>query len=67
MSTFDDEKTRFKADEALEDGSLAGVTGGVDVTPTEVDKEDESTDAVSSGKKPKRDKDGTYFPVLPPF
>ena len=67
MSTFDDEKTRFQADEALGDGALAGVTGGAEVTSTETVTKDETTDAAPSGKKPKRDKDGTYFPVLPPF
>ncbi len=67
MSAFDNEKTRFQADEALGDGALAGVTGGAEVMSTETVTKDETTDTAPSGKKPKRDKDGTYFPVLPPF
>ncbi len=68
MSKFDDEKVCSQAFEALENGVLAGVTGGVDETAagTKAEK-DTSTDTVVSEKKPNRDKDNTYFPVLPPF
>lgn len=52
MSAFDNEKTRFQADEALGDGALAGVTGGAEVMSTETVTKDDTTDTALPGKSP---------------
>lgn len=71
MSKLNDEKLRSQVDEKLEDAVLSDVTGGAEAVPPEGAADDPFIDVIPekdiSAKKSNRDKDNTYFPVLPPF